>query len=113
MLTNKRRRDQLDATIVDLLKFNIINISSTCFGRLYAHHQESRADCMLLPMVLCSGCSSVGSGELGGEMCSLLRGVRQHPLNSEHISPSNSPEPTQPQPEHNTIGSNMQSALFS
>jgi len=35
----KQRRDQLDATISDLL---VINCSSTCFGRLYAHHQEVR-----------------------------------------------------------------------
>jgi hypothetical protein len=28
---------------------------------------------VLLPMVLCSGCSCDGSGEEGGEMCSLLR----------------------------------------
>jgi hypothetical protein len=37
--------------------------------------------------------------------------VRQHPRNSEHISPPNSPEPSQLQPEHNTIGSNMQHDL--
>jgi hypothetical protein len=34
-------------------------------------------------------------------------------VESEHISPPNSPEPTQLQPEHNTIGSNMQSDLLS
>jgi hypothetical protein len=32
-------QDQLDATYDDLLA---IRYSSTCFGRLYAHHQESR-----------------------------------------------------------------------
>jgi hypothetical protein len=67
-------RYQLDATIGDLLIFNIINISSTCFRCLYTHHQESRSSCVLLPVVLCSDCSCVGSGELGGKMCSLLRG---------------------------------------
>ena len=38
-LISKWRRDQLDATISDVL---VINCSSTCFGRLYAHHQEAR-----------------------------------------------------------------------
>jgi hypothetical protein len=42
--------------------------------RMLPYHQKSRSDCVLLPMVLCSGCSCVGSGEEGGEMCSLLRG---------------------------------------
>jgi hypothetical protein len=31
--------DQVDATNIDLL---VINYSSTCIGRLYAHRQESR-----------------------------------------------------------------------
>jgi hypothetical protein len=66
-LKSKWRRDQLDATIGDLL---IFSISSTCLACLYTHHQESRADYVLLPTVLCSSCSCVGSGELGGEMCS-------------------------------------------
>jgi hypothetical protein len=52
---------------------NIVNISSTCFGCLYTHHQEGRSCCVLLLMV-CSGCSCDGSSEEGGEMCSLLRG---------------------------------------
>jgi hypothetical protein len=36
---SKQRQDQQDATIYDLL---VINYPSTCFGRLYTHHQESR-----------------------------------------------------------------------
>jgi hypothetical protein len=38
---------------------------------------------------------------------------RKNPRNSEHISPPNSPEPSQLHPEHNTIGSNMQPDLLS
>jgi hypothetical protein len=39
--------------------------------------------------------------------------TRQHPRDSEHISPPNSPEESQLQPELNTIGSNTQPDLLS
>jgi hypothetical protein len=45
----------------------------------------------------------------GGQI--VLPDGRQHPRNSGHISPPSSPEPSQPQPEHNTIGSNTQHDL--
>ena len=39
-LISKYRRNQLDATNSDLL---VINSISTCFGHLYAYHQEKLA----------------------------------------------------------------------
>jgi hypothetical protein len=68
-----------------LLILKIINISSTCFGCLYTHHQEGRSCCVLLPMVLCSGCSCDGVG--WRDVFTVTRKL---------------------QPKHNTIGSNTQ-----
>jgi hypothetical protein len=56
-LNSKWRRIPTRYNNGGLLIFNIINISSTCFGCLYTHHQEGRSCCVLLPVVLCSGCS--------------------------------------------------------
>jgi hypothetical protein len=63
------RQDQLDATNVDLLT---IRSSSTCFGRLYAHRQESRQ--LVAANGVISWLQLSGSGKLGSEMCALLRG---------------------------------------
>jgi len=51
MLTSKRREEnQLDATEC----FIALIICSTCFGHLYAHHQELEAIFVLLPHMVCN-----------------------------------------------------------
>jgi ferredoxin-like protein FixX len=77
--TVNERRDQQDATNSDLL---VINCSSTCFGRLYAHHQEVRLRFTAYDFLSCGSCCD--AGESGGF-------VKQHPLHSARISPSDSP----------------------
>ena len=77
-----------DATNNDLF---VINYSSICFGRVYAHHQETRTayHCLWFSTWL-----------------------RQHPLHNAHISLPESPEPWQLQPGQKTTGSDTQSALL-
>ena len=65
-LISRWRRDQLDATISDVL---VINCSSTCFGRLYAHHQEVRLRFTAYDFLSCCSCCDVG--ESGGKLCAL------------------------------------------
>ena len=51
MMRYKRREEnQLDATE----GFIGIKICSTCFGHLYAHHQELETILVLLPHMLCN-----------------------------------------------------------
>ena len=45
----RREENQLDATEC----FIAIKICSTCFGRLYAHHQELETILVLLPHMVC------------------------------------------------------------
>jgi hypothetical protein len=45
----------------------LINCSSTCFGRLYAHHQEVRLRFIACGFLPCGSCCDVG--ELGGKLC--------------------------------------------
>ena len=67
-LTKVRRvcvenKNQLDATEW----FITLIICSTCFGQLYANHQELETLCVLLPPMVCSalvaGCRGLGSGQ--------------------------------------------------
>jgi hypothetical protein len=46
-----------------------INCSSTCFGRLYAHHQEVRLHFTACGFLSCSSCCDVG--ESGGKLCAV------------------------------------------
>ena len=61
-LIMKYRRDQLVATNSDIL---VINCSSTCFGRLYAHHQEVRLRFTAYGFLSCCSCDDAG------KMCAL------------------------------------------
>ena len=47
----------------------VISCSSTCFGRLYAHHQEVRLRFTAYGFLSCCSCCDVG--ELDGKMCAL------------------------------------------
>ena len=57
------KRNQLDAT----QWFIALIICSTCFGHLYAHHQERETICVLLPPIVCdalvAGCWRSGAGQ--------------------------------------------------
>ena len=56
----------MDATKSDLLVMDSI---STCFGHLYAHHQEIRLRSTAYSCLSC--CSCCDAGELGRKMCAL------------------------------------------
>ena len=47
----------------------VINFSSTCFGRLYAHHQEVRLRYTAYGFLSC--CSCCGAVDSGGKPCAL------------------------------------------
>ena len=47
----------------------VINCFSTCFGRLYAHHQEVRLRFTAYGFLSCCSCCDVG--ESGGKLCAL------------------------------------------
>ena len=47
----------------------VINCSSTCFGRLYANHQEVRLRFTAYGLLSC--CSCCDFGESAGKMCAL------------------------------------------
>ena len=59
----RREENQLDATEW----FNALVICSTCFGHLYAHHQELETILVLLPHMVCNalvaGCRRSGAGQ--------------------------------------------------
>jgi hypothetical protein len=65
-LISKYRWGQLDATNSDLL---VISSISTCFGHLYAHHQETRLRSTACSCLPCCGCCD--AGESGSKMCAL------------------------------------------
>jgi hypothetical protein len=72
----------------------IINCSSTCFGRLYAHHQEVRLCYTAYGFLCCCSCCDVGESD--GKMCALSWGscltqVNQLPPRSAHILLLDSP----------------------
>jgi len=56
----RREENQLDATEC----FITLIICSTCFGHLYAHHQELEAILVLLPQMVCN--ALVAGGRLLG-----------------------------------------------
>ena len=60
MLGKRRKENQLDATEC----FIALIICSTCFGQLYAHHQELETTIVLLPHVMCN--ALVAGGRLFG-----------------------------------------------
>ena len=49
-LCMRREENQLDATEC----FIVLVICSTCFGHLYAHHQERETILVLLPHMVCN-----------------------------------------------------------
>jgi len=54
------KKIQLDATEW----FIVLIICSTCFGHLYAHHQELETICVLLPPMVCSAWLLVVGGQV-------------------------------------------------
>jgi hypothetical protein len=54
-----------------LVILSVINCSSTCFGRLYAHHQV-RLRFTAYDFLSCCSCCDVG--ESGGKLCALCGG---------------------------------------
>ena len=59
-MDKRREENQLDATEC----FIAIITCSTCFGRLYAHHQELETILVLLPYMVCN--ALVAGGRLLG-----------------------------------------------
>jgi len=59
-LYKRREENQLDATEC----FIALIICSTCFGQLYAHHQELETIIVLLPRMVCN--ALVAGGRLLG-----------------------------------------------
>ena len=59
-LYKRRGKNQLDATE----RFIALIICSTCFGHLYAHHQELETILVLLPRMVCN--ALVAGGRLLG-----------------------------------------------
>ena len=57
ILIFKERRNQLDATNSNLL---VINSISTCFGHLYAHHQEIQLRSTAYSCLSCCSCCDAG-----------------------------------------------------
>ena len=53
----------------ELVILFVINCSSTCFGRLYAHRQEVILLFTAYGFLSCCSCCDVG--ESGGKMCAL------------------------------------------
>ena len=47
----------------------VLNCSSTCFGRLYAHHQEVRLRFTAYGFLSCCNCCD--DGESAGKLCAL------------------------------------------
>jgi len=65
----RREENQLDATE----RFIAITICSTCFGHLYAHHQELETICVLLPHMVCNALVAGGRWS-GAEQQAILPG---------------------------------------
>jgi len=59
----RREESQLDATEC----FIALIICSTCFGHLYAHHQELETILMLLPNVVCNALVAGGRWSGAGQ----------------------------------------------
>jgi hypothetical protein len=78
----------------------VINCSSTCFGRLYACHQEVRLRFTAYGFLSC--CSCYDAGESGGKMFA-LRGGSRLPPHSAHILPPDSPASQQLQQDRKTL----------
>jgi len=55
-LYKRREENQLDATE----RFIALVICSTCFGHLYAHHQELETLLVLLPHMVCNALVAAG-----------------------------------------------------
>ena len=86
----------------------VINCSSTCFGRLYAHHQEVRLRYTAYGYLYCCNCCDVR--ETCGQMCALYGGgclssVKQPTPHSAHSLPADSPTSQQLQQDKKNIGS--------
>jgi hypothetical protein len=64
-LVNKNETNYMQQLVILL----VINCSSTCFGRLYAHHQEVRLRATSYDFLSCCSCCDVG--ESGGKLCAL------------------------------------------
>jgi hypothetical protein len=76
------KKNQLDATEW----FIALIICSTCFGHFYAHHQELKTICVLLPPMVCSAwLLVVGSQVQGSRLCILhLTPNNQQPNTAHH-----------------------------
>ena len=69
MRHNRREENQLDAIECFIAHTSII--SSTCFGHLYAHHQELETILVLLPHMVCN--ALVAGGRLLGAEQQVMR----------------------------------------
>jgi len=65
----RREENPLDATEC----FIALIICSTCFGHLYAHHQELETIIVLLPHMVCN--ALVAGGRLFGAECDCIRTI--------------------------------------
>ena len=63
MYTCVEKKNLLDATE----RFIALIICSTCFGHVYAHHQELKTICVLLPPVECSALVAGGRRSDAGQ----------------------------------------------
>jgi len=66
-LSERREENQLDVTEC----FIALIICSTCFGHLYAHHQELKTILTLLPHMVCN--TLVAGGRLLGAVQQAMR----------------------------------------
>jgi len=78
-LHKRREENQLDATEC----FIALIICSTCFGHLYAHHQELDTILTLLPHVVCNALVA-GGRLLGAQQQAMRPGVAQYPSSRKH-----------------------------
>ena len=92
------KKNQLDATEW----FVALIICSTCFGQVYAHHQELETICVLLPPMVCSALLLVVGGQVQAASYASRRGMLhdvQHPSSGRiacclHLTPDNEQQST-------------------
>jgi len=79
LLYKRREENQIDATEC----FIALIICSTCFGHLYAHHQELESILVLLPHMVCNALV-VGGRLLGAGQQAMRPGDAQLPSSRTH-----------------------------
>ena len=84
-LENKGETNKMQRFVILL----VINCSSTCFGRLYAHRQEVRLRFTAYGFLSCCSCCDVG--ESVGKLCALCGVGCLTTPHSAHSLPADSP----------------------